>query len=84
VAHFRVQPPKPCFPKRSAAFVVQESSVCAADEIFRAKFTAMDALNLAAAMRLGAQEFVTTETSNKPMFRVPGLKVVSLFAAGSK
>jgi predicted nucleic acid-binding protein len=45
---------------------------------------AMDALNLAAAMRLGAQEFVTTETSNKPMFRVPGLKVVSLFAAGSK
>ena len=39
---------------------------------------AADALNLAAAIRLGAQEFVTTEAPGKPMFRVREVKVTSL------
>lgn len=40
-----------------------------------------DALNLAAAIQLGAGEFITTEKPGKPMFRVSNLKVVSLHAA---
>lgn len=44
---------------------------------------AVDALNLAAARKLGAAEFVTTEGPHKPMFRVPGLKVVSLHPAAA-
>lgn len=42
---------------------------------------AVDALHLAAALRLGAAEFVTTEAPNKPLFRVSGIKVVSLHPA---
>ncbi len=37
-----------------------------------------DALNLAAAIRLGADEFITSELPGKPMFRVNELRVVSL------
>ena len=39
---------------------------------------AMDSLNIAAALRLGAEEFITTELPSKPSFRVRGIKVVSL------
>lgn len=39
---------------------------------------AMDALNLCAAIRLGADEFITSEKSEKPMFRVSSIKVTSL------
>jgi predicted nucleic acid-binding protein len=39
---------------------------------------AMDALHIAAASRLGAHEFFTTERSEKPMFRVKELKIISL------
>jgi predicted nucleic acid-binding protein len=39
---------------------------------------ALDALHLAAALRLGAEEFYTSEKPGKPMFRVRELKVISL------
>ena len=37
-----------------------------------------DALNLASAIRQGAEEFITSEVPGKPMFRVKELKVISL------
>lgn len=40
---------------------------------------AMDALHIAAALSVGASEFVTTEKPTKPMFRVTGIKVISIF-----
>jgi predicted nucleic acid-binding protein len=39
---------------------------------------AMDALHLAAAIRQGAKEFITTEKPGKPMFRVRGIAVKSI------
>jgi len=39
---------------------------------------AVDALHIAAALRLGAEEFYTSEKPGKPMFRVKELKVISL------
>jgi hypothetical protein len=39
---------------------------------------AADALNLCAALRLGAEEFITSEKPGKPMFSVPRIKVISL------
>jgi len=39
-----------------------------------------DALNLASAIRHGADEFITSELPGKPMFRVAGIKVISLHA----
>ncbi len=44
---------------------------------------AADALNVASALRLKAEEFITTETSGKALFRVAGLKVTSLHAVKS-
>lgn len=38
-----------------------------------------DALQIAAAIRQGADEFVTSEKPGKPMFRVREIRVVSLF-----
>ncbi len=40
--------------------------------------SAADALNIAAALRQGVQEFITSELPAKPMFRVPGIKITSL------
>ena len=40
--------------------------------------SAGDALNLASAIRQGAEEFITSELPGKPMFRVKDLKVISL------
>lgn len=40
---------------------------------------AMDALHIAAALSVGAEEFFTTEKSTKPMHRVKSIKVVSIF-----
>ncbi len=37
-----------------------------------------DAIHAAAALRAGAAEFVTTEKSSKPLFRVEGMRVVRL------
>ncbi|HAO80671.1 MAG TPA: hypothetical protein DCQ92_17205 [Verrucomicrobia subdivision 3 bacterium] len=39
---------------------------------------AMDALHLASAIRQGADEFITSELPGKPMFRVSGIKIISL------
>lgn len=39
-----------------------------------------DALQIAAAIRQGVDEFYTSEKRGKPMFRVKELKVISLFA----
>ncbi|WP_313943082.1 MULTISPECIES: hypothetical protein [Calothrix] len=39
----------------------------------------MDALHVAAALSVGAEEFVTTEKNTKPMFRVSTINVVSIF-----
>ena len=39
-----------------------------------------DALQIAAAIRQGVTEFVTSEKPSKPMFRVKELKVVSLYS----
>jgi predicted nucleic acid-binding protein len=40
---------------------------------------AMDALHVAAALSVGAEELVTTEKKTKPMHRVTGINVVSIF-----
>lgn len=39
---------------------------------------AVDALHLAAAIRQGAEEFITAEKPGKPMFRVRGIMVKSI------
>lgn len=39
---------------------------------------AMDAIHVAAALDLGADEMVTTEGPFKPMFRVPGIRFTTL------
>jgi len=39
-----------------------------------------DALQIAAAIRQGVEEFYTSEKPGKPMFRVKEIKVVSLFS----
>jgi predicted nucleic acid-binding protein len=41
---------------------------------------AMDALHIAAALSIGAEEFVTTEKPTKPMFRVTSIQVISIFS----
>ena len=40
---------------------------------------AMDALHIAAAISVGAEEFVTTEKPTKPMYRVTDIEIVYLF-----
>ncbi|WP_414569296.1 type II toxin-antitoxin system VapC family toxin [Nostoc sp. CCY 9925] len=40
---------------------------------------AMDALHVAAALSVGAEELVTTEKKTKPMHRVASINVVSIF-----
>ena len=40
--------------------------------------SAADALHIAAAIRLGAEQFITSELPGKPLFRVKELAVVSL------
>jgi hypothetical protein len=44
---------------------------------------AMDALHLAAAIRLGAKEFITAEKPGKPIFRVSAITVKSIYTRGS-
>ena len=43
--------------------------------------SAGDALNVAAAIRQSVEEFVTSELPGKPIFRVTGIKVVSIHVA---
>ena len=42
---------------------------------------AMDAMNIAAALKMGVEEFITGELPGKALFRVPGIKVTTLHAA---
>jgi len=44
---------------------------------------AADALNLCAALRLGADEFITSEKPGKPMFSVSRIRVISLHSLKS-
>jgi predicted nucleic acid-binding protein len=39
---------------------------------------ALDALHIAAALSVGAEEFVTTERETKPMYRVTGIQITSV------
>jgi predicted nucleic acid-binding protein len=39
---------------------------------------ALDALHVAAALSLGAEELITTERRTKPMHRVSGIRVISI------
>jgi predicted nucleic acid-binding protein len=55
--------------------IVQEAHEIAAQY----GLAAMDALHVAAALSVDAEEFVTTEKKTKPMFRVSGIKIISIF-----
>jgi predicted nucleic acid-binding protein len=85
--------PKPTFEKRHSEveFYNEHFSRASACEPFSAELgksalslakkyglAAGDALNLASAIRQGADEFITSELPGKPIFRVAGIKVVSL------
>lgn len=87
--------PKPTFEKRrlEVEFYNAHFSDAADSEPFSAdlgrdalalakKFglAAIDALHLASAIRQGADEFITSELPGKPIFRVAGIKVISLYA----
>ena len=86
--------PKPRFEKRprEVAFYEAHFADCTASEVLGAELgfeaerlaarhglAGPDALQVAAAIRQGVQEFYTSEKPGKPMFRVKELKVVSLF-----
>ena len=90
--------PKPAFEKRrvEAEFYHEHFDSAAATEPFSQELgnaalalakkyglSAGDALNLASALRQGAEEFITSESPGKPIFRVTGIKVVSINAAPS-
>jgi predicted nucleic acid-binding protein len=85
--------PKPAFFKQAAEVEFYETHFRAAkgeeplsrelgekaDELVRRfGIAAVDALHLAAAMRQGANEFITAEKPGKPMFRVSGITVRSI------
>ena len=87
--------PKPIFEKRrlEVEFYNAHFSDAADSEPFSADLgrdalalakqyglAAMDALHLASAIRQGADEFITSELPGRPMFRVAGIKVISLHA----
>ncbi len=55
--------------------IVQEAHQIAAQY----GLAAMHALHVAAALSVDAEEFVTTEKKTKPMFRVSGIKIISIF-----
>lgn len=41
---------------------------------------ALDALHIAAAISAGVDEFITTEKPGKPLHRVKGIRVISIFS----
>jgi predicted nucleic acid-binding protein len=45
--------------------------------------SAMDALHVAAAFAVGADEFVTTEKHDKPLHRVTGIRILSIYPNSS-
>ena len=56
-------------------YIVQESYKIASQY----GLAAMDALHVAAAFSIGTEELITTEKKTKPMHKVVGIKVVSIF-----
>jgi predicted nucleic acid-binding protein len=85
--------PKPAFFKQAAEIEFYEThfqSVKGEEPLSRALgekawelarqygLAAVDALHVAAAIRQGANEFITTEKPGKPMFRVRGIAVKSI------
>jgi predicted nucleic acid-binding protein len=87
--------PKPVFEKRkhevefyNAHFADCQSSEELSEELgteaeklaSRYGLAGPDALQIAAAIRQGVEEFYTSEKPGKPMFRVRELKVISLFS----
>ncbi|MGO8766348.1 MAG: type II toxin-antitoxin system VapC family toxin [Limisphaerales bacterium] len=87
--------PKPAFEKRHSEveFYNELFSEAAACELFseasgkaamalarKYGLAAGDALNLASAIRQGADEFITSELPGKPLFRVSEIKVTSLYS----
>ena len=87
--------PKPAFERRrhETEFYTAHFSDCAGSEPLseelgnaaekiagRYGLAGPDALQIAAAIRQGAEEFYTSEKPGKPMFRVRELKVISLFS----
>jgi predicted nucleic acid-binding protein len=56
-----------------AAIVPQSQAIAAKYGI-----AAMDALHIAAALAIGAEEFITTEKDTKPMFRVTEIQMISI------
>jgi predicted nucleic acid-binding protein len=58
----------------------QELGLAAEKLAIRHGLAGPDALQLAAAIRQGVEEFYTSEKPGKPMFRVNEIKVVSLFS----
>jgi predicted nucleic acid-binding protein len=86
--------PKPVFEKRHAeTHFYQRYFDLATSEPFSADLgddalslakkyglAAIDALHLASAIRQDAAEFITSELPGRPMFRVAGIKVISLHA----
>jgi predicted nucleic acid-binding protein len=86
--------PKPRFEKRprEVAFYEAHFADCTASEALSAELgleaerlaarhglAGPDALQVAAAIRQGVQEFYTSEKPGKPMFRIKEIKVVSLY-----
>ena len=59
---------------RDVDFIIQEASLIASQY----GLSAMDALHVAAALSVGAEELITTERLTKPMHRVMDVRVVSL------
>ena len=55
-----------------------ELGAAAFDLACRHGLSAADALNMTAALRQGADEFVTSEGPNKALFRVPGIRVQTI------
>ncbi len=87
--------PKPRFEKRPGEVAFYESFFAGAAiveplsielgreaEVLAARYglAGPDSLQIAAALRHGVREFYTTEKPTKPMFRVKGLKVISLYS----
>ena len=56
----------------------KEAAAAAFDLACRHGLSAADALNMTAALRQGADEFVTSEGANKALFRVPGIRVQTI------
>lgn len=45
---------------------------------------ALDALHVAAALSIGADEFITTEKSDKPLLRVPDIRLRSIYGDATR